>query len=221
MRSPPGRPCRRARSRRRRAMFDPVADPPVAFDPVAAEAALKKAGWTKAADGWRLPNVKAPLAIELVSPDAGVEPGRLRGRRGRRPRLASLGLSVTHVAAPAGRLRHRPTGDRQVPGGGRRRDRSDSTRTSTRCSPRARPSPADRTSSGSRIRRSTSCSSRPAVRARTRTGRPPIRRSRRPSRRVATCSRWPSPTSRSWSATRSRDRPSARSPTRLTDSGMC
>ena len=39
--------------------------------------------------------------------------------------------------------------------------------------------------------------------------------------RVATCSRWRSRTSRSWSATRSSDRPSGRSPTRLTDFGMC
>ena len=40
-------------------------------------------------------------------------------------------------------------------------------------------------------------------------------------RRVGTCSRWPSRTRWSCSATRSRDPPSGRSPTRRIDFGMC
>ena len=46
--------------------------------------------------------------------------------------------------------------------------------------------------------------------------RPPIRPSEAARARAATCSRWPSPTSPSWSATRSRERPSDRSRIRLT-----
>ena len=50
------------RSRPRRALFDPAADPPVPYDLDAAKAALKAAGWTQAADGWHLPGAKTPLA---------------------------------------------------------------------------------------------------------------------------------------------------------------
>ena len=82
---PPAPPA--ARSRRRRSLFDPLADPPVAYDPAAASAALKKAGWTKAADGWHLPKAKAPLDDRAAQPGPGVQPGRLRGGRGGRPRL--------------------------------------------------------------------------------------------------------------------------------------
>ena len=56
------------------ALFDPAADPPVPFDPDAAKAALKAAGWTQAADGWRLPGAKTPVAIELLSPDEASNP---------------------------------------------------------------------------------------------------------------------------------------------------
>jgi peptide/nickel transport system substrate-binding protein len=85
-------------------MFDPVADPPVAFDPAAADAALKKAGWTKAADGWRIPNVKAPLAIELVSPDQASNPAAFAAAEAVARDWTSLGLGVTHVPLPPGEL---------------------------------------------------------------------------------------------------------------------
>ncbi|MFL5674038.1 MAG: ABC transporter substrate-binding protein [Chloroflexota bacterium] len=84
------------------AMFDPVADPPVAFDPTAAENALKAAGWVKAADGWRLPKVKAPLAIELVSPDQASNPPAFAAAEAVTRDWTSLGLRVTHVALPPG-----------------------------------------------------------------------------------------------------------------------
>ena len=85
-------------------MFDPVADPPVAFDPLAAEAALKKAGWTKAGDGWRIPGVKAPLAIELVSPDEASNPAAFAAAEAVARDWTSLGLGVTHVPLPPGEL---------------------------------------------------------------------------------------------------------------------
>ena len=84
------------------AMFDPVADPPVAFDPAAAKAGLKKAGWTKARDGWRLPKVKSPIAIELVSPDQASNPAAYAAAQAVARDWTSLGLAVTHVPlAPA------------------------------------------------------------------------------------------------------------------------
>jgi peptide/nickel transport system substrate-binding protein len=83
-------------------MFDPVADPPVAFDPVAAETALKAAGWTKAADGWRLPKVKEPLAIEIVSPDQSSNPAAYAAAEDVVRDWTSLGLGVTHVPLPPG-----------------------------------------------------------------------------------------------------------------------
>jgi peptide/nickel transport system substrate-binding protein len=83
-------------------MFDPVADPPVAFDRVAAETALKSAGWTKAADGWRIPKVKAPLAIELVSPDQTSNPAAFAAAEAVARDWTALGLGVTHVALPPG-----------------------------------------------------------------------------------------------------------------------
>jgi peptide/nickel transport system substrate-binding protein len=85
-------------------MFDPVADPPVAFDPAAADAALRKAGWTKATDGWRIPNVKAPLAIELVSPDQASNPAAFAAAEAVARDWTSLGLGVTHVPLPPGEL---------------------------------------------------------------------------------------------------------------------
>ena len=84
--------------------FDPVADPAVAFDPAAAEAALKKVGWTKAADGWRLPRVKAPLTIELVSSDEASNPAAYAAAQSVARDWSSIGLSVTHVALPPGDL---------------------------------------------------------------------------------------------------------------------
>ncbi len=83
-------------------MFDPTADPAVAYDPVAAEAALKKAGWTKAADGWRLPRVKAPLALELVSPDRASNPAAFAAAEAVSRDWSALGLAVTHIALSPG-----------------------------------------------------------------------------------------------------------------------
>jgi len=83
-------------------MFDPTADPPVAYNPAAAEAALRKAGWTKASDGWRLPKVKAPLAVELVSPDQVSNPAAFAAAEAVTRDWSALGLAVTHVALAPG-----------------------------------------------------------------------------------------------------------------------
>ena len=65
-----------------------TADPPVAYDPAAAQMALLKAGWTSRADGLALPNAKTPLDDRAAQPGPGIEPGRLPDRRDRDRRLA-------------------------------------------------------------------------------------------------------------------------------------
>ena len=147
------------------------------------------------------------VAIELLSPDRGVEPGRCTGGRGVAPRLDDArDSSVTHVRAAARRVR-----DGRVwrPATSRSRSptsRSASTPTSTRCSPRARPLTGGSNVIG--LQDPTLDKLLVAARAPGHampSGRPPTRRSRSSSRRAATCSRWPSRTRSSWSATRSRD----------------
>jgi peptide/nickel transport system substrate-binding protein len=86
------------------ALFDPLADLPVAHDPAAAAAALTKAGWTKAADGWHLPKAKAPLAIELVSPDESSNPAAFLAAKAVARDWTALGLTVSHVPLAPGEL---------------------------------------------------------------------------------------------------------------------
>jgi peptide/nickel transport system substrate-binding protein len=54
--------------------FDRVASAPVAHDPGAAAKALAKAGWTKVDDRWRPAKATEPYAIELLSPNAEMNP---------------------------------------------------------------------------------------------------------------------------------------------------
>jgi peptide/nickel transport system substrate-binding protein len=84
------------------AMFDPTADAPVPYDPAAAQGALKKAGWTLAADGWRLPKATKALSIELLSPDESSNPAAFAAARGVARDWAALGLTVTHVPLAPG-----------------------------------------------------------------------------------------------------------------------
>jgi len=49
--------------------FDPTATAAVGYDPAGAANALRKLGWTKAANGWRAPKAKTPFTIELIAPD--------------------------------------------------------------------------------------------------------------------------------------------------------
>jgi peptide/nickel transport system substrate-binding protein len=84
------------------AVFDPGADPPVAYDVAAATAGLKKAGWTLAADGWHLPKAKAPLSIELISPDEGSNPAVFGAAEAVARDWSAIGLAVTHVPLAPG-----------------------------------------------------------------------------------------------------------------------
>jgi ABC-type transport system substrate-binding protein len=82
-------------------LFDPAADPAVPFSTADAEAALKKAGWTKKADGWYLPAAKAPLTIEVISPKAETNPAAWAAADAVVEDWKALGLTASHVALPA------------------------------------------------------------------------------------------------------------------------
>ena len=83
-------------------LFDRTADPPVPYDPAAAQMGLAKAGWTNGPDGWRLPNAKSPLKIELLSPELASNPAAYEAAAIVAGDWNAIGLSVTHVALPAG-----------------------------------------------------------------------------------------------------------------------
>jgi ABC-type transport system substrate-binding protein len=83
-------------------LFDAKADPPVAFSKKGATAALKKADWTKKADGWYLPKAKQPLTIEIISPTAAANPGLFAAAEAVAADWTALGLTVTHSALPPG-----------------------------------------------------------------------------------------------------------------------
>jgi peptide/nickel transport system substrate-binding protein len=83
-------------------MFDAAADPPVAYDPKAAQAALKDAGWTRKDDGWYLPKATKPLALEVLSPTKGTNPGLYAAAEAIAASWAAIGLGVTHVPLPPG-----------------------------------------------------------------------------------------------------------------------
>ena len=84
------------------AVFDPNADPPVAYSAAAAKTALKKAGWTQAPDGWHLPRAKAAIAIELISPDQGSNPAVFGAAEAVARDWTAIGLTVTHVPLAPG-----------------------------------------------------------------------------------------------------------------------
>jgi ABC-type transport system substrate-binding protein len=83
-------------------LFDATADPPVPYDPGAAQMALTKAGWTNGPAGWRLPNAKSTLKIELVSPDLASNPAAYRTAEIVTGDWRAIGLAVTHVPLPPG-----------------------------------------------------------------------------------------------------------------------
>ena len=83
-------------------VFDAAADPPVAYDPKAAATALKAANWTQKDDGWYLPKAKDPLAIEVLSPTKGANPGLYAAAERVVADWTALGMTVTHTPLPPG-----------------------------------------------------------------------------------------------------------------------
>jgi peptide/nickel transport system substrate-binding protein len=83
-------------------LLDPAADAPVPYDLPAARAALTKAGWTTAADGWHLPKTTTPLTVELLSPDAVSNPAAFATAEAVARDWRALGLIVRHMPLPPG-----------------------------------------------------------------------------------------------------------------------
>jgi peptide/nickel transport system substrate-binding protein len=83
-------------------LFDRAADPPVPYDPAAAQMGLTKAGWTNGPDGWRLPGAKSSLKIELLSPDLASNPAAFRTAEIVTGDWRAIGLLVTHQPLPPG-----------------------------------------------------------------------------------------------------------------------
>ncbi len=83
-------------------MFDAAADPPVAYDPEAARAALKAADWTEKDDGWYLPKANEALTIEVLSPTAEANAALYAAAARVTADWRAIGIATTHVALPPG-----------------------------------------------------------------------------------------------------------------------
>jgi peptide/nickel transport system substrate-binding protein len=81
-------------------MFDPTADPAVAYSRGAAERALTAANWTKPGGKWRLPNAKKALTIEVLSPTETSNPSLYRAAEDVVESWKAIGLDAKHVAVP-------------------------------------------------------------------------------------------------------------------------
>ncbi len=83
-------------------LFDPAAEPPVAFSMANARKALKAADWTEKDDGWHLPGAKKPLTLEVLSPERAANPASYDAADAVVAAWRALGIGATHVAlAPA------------------------------------------------------------------------------------------------------------------------
>ena len=81
-------------------MFDPKADPLVKHSRAAAENVLKAAKWTKHTDGWRLPNAKKSMTLEVLSPTEASNPGLYRAAEAVVRDWKAIGMAAKHVALP-------------------------------------------------------------------------------------------------------------------------
>jgi len=81
-------------------LFDASAAGAVAYDPAAAQKALKAAGWTKVANAWRRPASRTPFAFELLSPDLASNPAAFAAAEAVVADWKRIGLQVTHLALP-------------------------------------------------------------------------------------------------------------------------
>jgi len=85
-------------------LFDPAAEPVVDYSISDATKALKKAGWTKKADGWYLPSAKEPLKIEVLSTLEATNPAVYAAAEKVVADWQKLGIDATHTALPAAEL---------------------------------------------------------------------------------------------------------------------
>jgi peptide/nickel transport system substrate-binding protein len=80
--------------------FDPKASAQVRFDPKAAAAGFKAAGWKKAATGWIAPGAKKAYTIEIISPDAVSNPAAMAVAEAVAAGWRTFGLTVTVRGMP-------------------------------------------------------------------------------------------------------------------------
>jgi peptide/nickel transport system substrate-binding protein len=81
-------------------MFDPAADPAVAYSRGAAERAFTAATWNKNTSGWVLPRAKKPLAIEVLSPNKASNAGLYDAAEAVVRDWTTIGIDAKHVALP-------------------------------------------------------------------------------------------------------------------------
>ena len=94
--------------------FDAATSKPIPFNGVDAKKALVTAGWKQVAGGGWIPKgAKAPLAIELLSPEAVVNPTAFAVADAVAADWRAIGLTVTRTALPGADLvgQHLQTGD--------------------------------------------------------------------------------------------------------------
>jgi peptide/nickel transport system substrate-binding protein len=78
-------------------LFDAKADPEVPYSRGAAGRALSAAGWTKVSSGWRPPNAKKSVTIEVVSPTESSNPSLYRAAEDVVKDWRTIGIDATHV----------------------------------------------------------------------------------------------------------------------------
>jgi peptide/nickel transport system substrate-binding protein len=85
--------------------FDAATSKPVPFDPADAQKVLTAAGWKRADGGsWIPKGAKAPLTIELLSPEAVVNPAAFAIADAIAADWKAIGLSVSRSALPGAEL---------------------------------------------------------------------------------------------------------------------
>ncbi len=82
--------------------FDKSASKPVKYDPKAAAAGLKAAGWKRLAGGWAVPGSKRPYTLELIAPETDSNPTAMAIAEAVAADWRAIGLNVTVAGlAPA------------------------------------------------------------------------------------------------------------------------
>jgi peptide/nickel transport system substrate-binding protein len=82
--------------------FDAAASPTTAHSAKAAAAALTKAGWKKTAGKWRLAGAKSPYTIDVLSPNATMNPAIAAVARAVAANWQSIGLTASVVEEQSG-----------------------------------------------------------------------------------------------------------------------
>jgi peptide/nickel transport system substrate-binding protein len=97
-------------------LFDPKADPVVAYDRTESGKSLRAGGWARKEDGWHLGTTKKPLTIEVLSPTEGANAGLYAAAEAVVRDWKAMGLTVSHVPLPPGEFvtDRLSTGDFQV-----------------------------------------------------------------------------------------------------------